>query len=171
MILYMKYFVYLDETKRWCIFFLICPTLVNFSKNFAGTKIFVNKIAIKPTFSPKWGNFYGVGNFSGISPNFGGNFGKSFLDTLRTRVAAAAVIKPHVRVRRVIVPQISRSAQRHFHRCRRHHRVSAVDDVAVADSNLLSVAPLSGASSPLCLSVASAPSFRPVLASASSSNL
>ena len=40
--------------------------------------IFVNKNAIKPTFSPKWGNFYGVGNFWGISPNLGGILEKVF---------------------------------------------------------------------------------------------
>ena len=46
------------------------------------TKIFVNKNAIKPYFSPKWGKTYGVGNVLGIFANFPGNSGKNFIATL-----------------------------------------------------------------------------------------
>ena len=46
------------------------------------TKIFVNKNAIKPYFSPKWGKTYGVGNVLGIFANFPGNSGENFIATL-----------------------------------------------------------------------------------------
>ena len=46
------------------------------------TKIFVNKNAIKPYFSPKWGKSYGVGNVLGIFANFPGNSGENFIATL-----------------------------------------------------------------------------------------
>ena len=48
------------------------------------TKIFVNKNAIKPYFSPKWGKTYGVGNVLGIFANFPGNSGENFIATLTT---------------------------------------------------------------------------------------
>ena len=44
--------------------------------------IFVYKNAIKPNYSPKWGNFGRVGNFVGIFANFSGNSGENFLATL-----------------------------------------------------------------------------------------
>ena len=48
------------------------------------TKIFVNKNAIKPYFSPKRGKIYGVGNVLGIFANFSGNSGENFIATLST---------------------------------------------------------------------------------------
>ena len=49
--------------------------------------IFVYKNAIKPNYSPKWGNFGRVGNFVGIFDYFPGNSCENFLETLNLEFA------------------------------------------------------------------------------------